>query len=90
VALLHEGAEVLVFDLADVVKALAQFEYSSEVVAFNFVASPETTKQFEQATEVEKAFLVRCLRSCVDCFVATFGHARAAMLPLNMVDAGLR
>jgi hypothetical protein len=42
-ALLREGAEVLMFDLADVAKALAQFEHSSEVVAFDFVASLEAT-----------------------------------------------
>jgi hypothetical protein len=40
-ALLREGAEVLVFDLADVAKALVQFEHSLEVVAFDFVASLE-------------------------------------------------
>jgi hypothetical protein len=36
-------AEALVFDLADAAKALAQFEHSSDVVAFDFVASPEAT-----------------------------------------------
>jgi hypothetical protein len=88
---LREGAEVLMFNLADVVKALAQFEHSSEVVAFDFVGSQqEATEQFEQATEVEEAFLVRCLRLCVDCFVAAFGCAGAAVLPSNMDDAGLR
>ena len=78
------------FDLADVVKALAQFEHSSVVVAFDFVASLEVTEQFEQATQVEEAFLVHCLRLHMDCFVVAFGHARAAALPSNMVDAGLR
>jgi len=87
---LHEGAEVLVFDLADAAKALAQFEHSLDVVAFNFVGSQEATEQFEQATEVAEAFLVRCLRLCVDCFAATFGRAGAAALPSNMVDVGLR
>jgi hypothetical protein len=48
---------VLVFDLAVVSKALAQFEHSSEVLVFNLDASPETTMQFEKATEVEEAFL---------------------------------
>ena len=84
---LREGAEALVFDLADAAKALAQFEHSLEVVAFNFVCSQGATKQFEQATEVEEAFLVRCLRLCMDCFVAAFGCARAAMLPSNLAEA---
>jgi hypothetical protein len=39
--------------------------------------------------EVEEAFLVCCLCSCLGCFVATFGHAGAVVLPSNMVDAGL-
>ena len=88
-ALAHhcEEAEVLVFDLANVVKALAQFEHSSEALVFNLDASPEATKQFEQATEVDEAFLGHCLRLHLDCFVAAFGHAGATMLPLNMVDA---
>jgi hypothetical protein len=81
---------VLVFDLADVAKALAQFEHSSKVVGFDFVASPEATGKFEQATEVEKAFLVCCLRLRMGCFVVAFGCARAATLPSNMVDVGLR
>jgi len=70
---LREGAEALVFDLANAAKALAQFEHSSEVVAFDFVGSQEATEQFEQATEVEEAFLVRCLCLCVDCFATAFG-----------------
>ena len=61
-AYLHEGAKVLMFDFADVAKALAQFEHSLEVVAFDFVGSQEATEQFEQAMEVEEAFLVCCLR----------------------------
>jgi hypothetical protein len=75
-ALAHlcDGAKVLVFDLADVAKALVQLEHSSEVVAFDFAGSQEATEQFEQATEIEEAFLVRCLRLCVDCFVVAFGH----------------
>jgi len=81
---------VLVFDLADVAKALAQFEHSSEALSFILNASPEATKQFEQATKVEEAFLGHRLRLCLDCFVFSFGYARAAALPSNMVDAGLR
>ena len=34
---LRKGVEVLVFDLADATKALAQFEHSSEVVAFDLL-----------------------------------------------------
>ena len=83
-------AKVLVFDLADVVKALAQFEHSSEALILILDASPEATEQFEQATEVEEAFLGPCLCFRLGCFVFAFGYARAAALPLNMVDAGLR
>ena len=91
-ALAHrcEEVEVLVFDLVDVVRALAQFEHSSEVLVLNLDASPEATEQFEQATEVDEAFLGHCLRLHLDCFAAAFGHAREIALPLNMVDAGLR
>ena len=46
--------------------------------------------QLEQATEVDEAFLGRCLRLHLDCFVVASGHAGAAALPLNMVDVGLR
>ena len=81
---------VLVFDLVVVAKALVQFEHPSEVLVFNIDASPEATEQFEQAMEVEGAFLGYCLRLHVDCFVFAFGCAGAAVLPLNMVDAGLR
>jgi len=59
------------------------------VLVFDLDASPEATEQFEQATEVEEAFLVHCLRLHMDCFVVSFGHAGAATLPSNMVDAGL-
>jgi hypothetical protein len=45
--------------------------------------------QFEQATEVEGAFLGRCLRLRLDGSVVAFGHAGAAALALNMVDAKL-
>ena len=89
-AYLREGAEVLVFDLADAAKALAQFEHSSKVVAFDFVGSQQAIGQFEQAMEVEEAFLVHCLCLCMDCFAAAFGRAVAAMFPSNMVDVGLR
>jgi hypothetical protein len=37
---------VLVFDLAVVAKALVQLERSSEVLVFDFDASPEATAQF--------------------------------------------
>jgi hypothetical protein len=48
--------------LFDVSKALAQFGHSSEALVFNLDASPEATKQFEQATEVDEAYLGHCLR----------------------------
>ena len=82
--------EVLVLDLADVAKALAQFEHSLEVLVFILDASLEATEQFEQATEVEETFLGHCLRLRLDYFVFAFGYAGAAALPSNMVDAGLR
>jgi hypothetical protein len=59
------------------------------VLVFDLAASLEATEQFEQATEVGEAFLECCLRLHLDWFVVAFGHARAAALPLNMVDAGL-
>ena len=80
---------MLVFDLAVVAKALAQFKHSSGVLVFNLDASLEATVQFEQATEVDEVFLERRLCLCLDCFIVAFGHAGAATLPLNMVDAGL-
>ena len=40
--------------------------------------------------EVDEAFLGRYLHLHLDCFAVALGHARAAVLPLNMVDAGLR
>ena len=64
-----EEIEVLIFNLADVVKVLAQFEHSSEVLVFILDASLEAIEQFEQATEVKEAFLGHCLRLCLDCFV---------------------
>ena len=81
---------MLIFDLAVVAKALAQFEHSSEVLVFDLDASLEATMQFEQATKVGEAFLVRCLCLCVDCFAAGFSRARVAWLLSNMVDAELR
>jgi len=60
------------------------------VVAFDFIGSQEAIEQFEQAMGVEEAFLACYLCLCVDCFPAAFGCARAAMLPSNMVDGGLR
>ena len=80
---------MLVFDLVDVARALAQFEHSSEVLVFNLDASLEATEQFEQATEVDEAFLGHCLRLCLDCFPIAFGHTRAIVLPSNMVDGRL-
>ena len=82
-------AKVLVFDLADVVKALAQFEHSSEALILILDGSPEATEQFEQLMEVEEAFLGHCLHLCLDCFVFAFSYDGAVALPSNMVDAGL-
>ena len=84
-----EEAEVLIFDLAVVATALVQFEHSSGVLVFDLDASPEATEQFEQATEVDEVFLGHCLRLHLDCFAIAFGHARAAALSSNMVDAKL-
>ena len=70
-------------------KALAQFELSSEVIVFDLGASPEATVQFEQATEVVELMLERCLCLRLDEHLVAFGHARAATLPSNMVDAKL-
>ena len=87
----HSGeTEVLVLDLAGVTKALAQFEHSSEALILILDASPEATEQFEQATEVEEAFLGHCLRLRLDFFAFAFGYAGAASVPSNIVDAGLR
>ena len=83
-------ADVLIFDLADVTKALAQFEHSSEALILILGASLEATEQFEQATEVKEVFLGHCLHLRLDHFVFAFGYARVAVLPSNMVDAGLR
>jgi hypothetical protein len=49
-----KGCAVLVFDLADAVKALVQFERSSD-------ASQEATAHLVQVTVVEEAFLAPCL-----------------------------
>ena len=84
------GTEVLVFDLADAAKALAQFEHSSEMLIFILDASQEATEQFEQATVVEEAFLIHCSRLLLDFLVLAFGYAGAATLPSNMVDVGSR
>ena len=81
---------VLVFDPVVVAKALVQFEHQSEVLIFNLDASLEATEQFEEGMKVEGAFLGHCLRLHLDCFVFTFGCAGVAVLPSNMVDAGLR
>ena len=83
-----EEAEVLIFDLTVVAKALVQLERSSEVLVFDLDVSPDATVQFELAMEVEEVFLGRCLHLHLDCFVATFSHAGAAALPLNMVESG--
>ena len=64
---------MLVFDLAVVAKTLVQFEHPSEVLVFNLDASLEAIEQFEQAMEVEGAFLGHCLRLRLDCFVFAFG-----------------
>jgi hypothetical protein len=59
---------VLVFDLVVVAKALVQFEHPSGVLVFNLDASREATEQFEQAMEVEEAFLGHFLCLRLDCF----------------------
>jgi hypothetical protein len=81
---------VLVFDLVVVVKAFVQLERSSEVLVFNLDAFLEVTVQFEQAMEVDEAFLERCLRLRLDCFIVAFSHVGVVVPPLNMVDARLR
>ena len=58
---------MLVFDLAG-----AQFEHLSEVLIFILDASLEATEQFEQATEVDEAFLGHCLRLHLGCFGVAF------------------
>ena len=83
------GTEVLIFYLVDLAKALAQFQYSSRALMLTLEASLEATEQFEQAMEVEEAFLVHCSRLRLDFLSSAFGHAGAAALPLNMVDVGL-
>ena len=60
------------------------------MLIFILDASQEATEQFEQATEVEEAFLGHCLRLRLDCFVFAFNYAGVAALPSNMVDAELR
>jgi hypothetical protein len=50
-----EGYAVLVFDLANVAKALVQFEQSSNI-------SQEATAQLVQVMVDEEAFLALCLR----------------------------
>ena len=57
------------------------------MLVFNLDASLEATVQFEQATEVDEAFLGRCLCLLLDCFVVAFIHAGVVALPLNMVDS---
>ena len=81
---------MLVFDLADAAKALAQFEHSSKILIFSLDASQEDTEQFEQVTEVEEAFLVHCSRLLLDFLVLAFSYAGVATLPSNMVDVGSR
>ena len=84
------GTEVLVFDLADAAKALAQFEHSLEMLALILATSQEATEQFGQATEVEEAFLVHCSSLLLDFLVLAFGYAGAATLPSNVIDVGSR
>ena len=60
------------------------------MLVFILDASLEATEQFEQATEVEEAFLGHCLRLRLDFFAFAFGYAGAASVPSNIVDAGLR
>ena len=57
------------------------------MLVFDLDASPEATVQFEQATEVDEAFLGRCLRLRLDCVVVAFSHVGTVALPLNIVDS---
>ena len=61
-----------------------------EALVFYLADAVKALAQFEQATEIEEAFLVHCLHLHANCFVVAFGYARAATLPSNMVDVGLR
>jgi len=80
----HSGeTKVFVFDLADVAKALAQFEHSLEVLVFILDASLEATEQFEQAMEVEEAFLGHCLHLGLDCFVFAFRLCWSSCAPVE-------
>jgi hypothetical protein len=76
-----------VFDLAVVAKGLVQFEHLSEVLDFDFCASPEFIVQFLQATEAVELMLEHCLCLRLDDCLVAFGHAGVAALPSNMVDA---
>jgi len=82
------GTHVLVFDLVEAAKALAQFEHSSEMLALILAASQEATEQFRRAMEVEEAFLGRWSGLRLDFLAFAFGYAGAAALPLNMVEPG--
>ena len=72
------GTWVLMFDLADVAKALAQFEHSSEMLALILVASQEATEQFGKAMEVEEAFLGHWPRLHLDFLAFAFAYAGVA------------
>jgi hypothetical protein len=73
---------VLVFDLADVAEALAQFERSSDT-------SQGATAQLVQLAILGEVFFDRCLCWLVVCTSIVFICTLVAALPLNMDDAGL-
>jgi hypothetical protein len=74
---------VLVFDVADVAKALVQFERSSN-------ASQEATAQLVQVTVVEEAFLAQIFRLTLDRPLFFYGSGWAGALPWNMGDVRIR
>jgi hypothetical protein len=82
-------AIAVIFIFVDAAKALAQFEHSSEVVVQIADASQEATGQFEQATEADEAFIVRCFLLILVFWFPAFGLAGATALPSNMDDVGL-
>jgi hypothetical protein len=74
---------VLVFNLADVMEAVAQFERSSD-------ASQGATAQLVQLAVLGEVFFDRCLCWLVVCTSAVLVHTLVVALPLNMDDARLR
>ena len=80
-------SEVLVFDLGDVAKALAQLQHLLGVLILDLVTSQEATMQFVQTTAATELMLVRCLRLLLDSGIFAFVLLGAAALPLNMTVA---